>query len=234
MSRLVLVTGASRGIGRSIAEHFIATGDRVVALSRSGEGPSGSLESLTIDVADGDAVARALQGVAERHGAFDVTVINAGVTRDGLALRMDDATWREVLDVNLDGAFHCVRSVLPAMLKQRSGAIIFIGSVAPFIGLPGQANYAASKAGLVGLARSLASEIGRRNVTVNVVAPGFIETDMTAALSEQADAVRSRTALGRLGTADDVTGAVAFLASPAASFITGVVLPVDGGLSMGI
>ena len=170
----------------------------------------------------------------ERFGPVDVAVVNAGVTRDGLALRMSDEQWREVLATNLDGAFFTARAVLASMVRARSGSIIFMGSVSPFLGVPGQANYAAAKAGLVGLARSLAKEVASRGVTVNVVAPGFIDTDMTRLLGTTAEQMTASIPLGRVGLPTDIADAVGFLASNHARYITGVVLPVDGGLAMGI
>jgi 3-oxoacyl-[acyl-carrier protein] reductase len=212
MSRHVIVTGASRGIGAAIAELFVDAGDRVVALSRSGVAPAGCAKSLAVD---------AVKSAIEEYGPVDVAVVNAGVTRDGLAMRMSDEQWREVLATNLDGAFFTARATLASMVRARSGSIIFISSVSPFMGVPGQANYAAAKAGLVGLARSLAKEVATRGVTVNVVAPGLIDT-MAAMIP-----------MGRIGQPSDVAGVVGFLAGNQARYITGAVLCVDGGLAMG-
>ena len=233
-SPLVVVTGASRGIGRACAEHFRDAGARVVCLSRSGDGPSDTLLSMSVDVSDGTAVTAAFKSIVADHGSIDTVVINAGVTNDGLSVRMSDDQWRSVLSVNLDGAFFTARAALASMIRARRGSVIFIGSVSPFLGVPGQANYAAAKAGLIGLARSLAKEVASRGVTVNVVAPGFIDTDMTAALGETADALTTMIPLGRTGQPNDVAGVVAFLASDAARYITGTVIPVDGGLAMGL
>ncbi len=234
MTRHVVVTGASRGIGRRCAEWFVAQGDHVVALSRSGDAPSGVARALAIDVSDSSAVNDALKSAVSEFGPVDVIVVNEGVTNDGLAVRMSDEQWRSVLSVNLDGAFYSARAALGSMIRARSGAVIFVGSISPFLGVAGQANYAAAKAGIVGLARSLAREVASRHVTVNVVAPGFIATDMTAALGEGVDAVTATIPLGRVGDVEDVAQLVGFLASPAASYITGTVIPVDGGLAMGL
>jgi len=233
MSRHVIVTGASRGIGAAIAEHFIAEGDRVVGMSRSGDAPHGCARSFAVDVSDSAALNEAVKASIEQFGPVDVAVLNAGVTRDGLAMRMSDEQWREVLSINLDGAFFSARAVLASMVRARAGSIIFVGSVSPFIGVPGQANYAAAKAGLVGLARSLAKEVASRNVTVNVVAPGLIDTDMTSDLGAAKDAMSAMIPMGRIGEASDVAGVVGFLASNQARYITGAVLCVDGGLAMG-
>ncbi len=232
MSRHVIVTGASRGIGAAIAEHFVALGDRVVGLSRSGVAPEGCADALSIDVADADAVSAAVKASVERFGPVEVMVVNAGVTRDGLALRMSDEQWRDVLATDLDGAFYCARAALSSMVRNRRGSIVFIGSVSPFMGVPGQANYAAAKAGLVGMARSLATEVASRSVTVNVVAPGLIDTEMTVDLASR-EAMTARIPLGHAGAPADIAGVVGFLASNHARYITGAVIVVDGGLSLG-
>jgi 3-oxoacyl-[acyl-carrier protein] reductase len=233
MSRVVLITGASRGIGAAVAEYFIAAGDTVVALSRSGDAPAGVARALAVDVADSGAVALAVKDAVSDFGALDVVVANAGITRDGLAMRMSDEQWREVLSVNLDGAFYTARAALASMVRARRGSIIFIGSISPFYGVPGQANYAAAKAGLVGLARSLAREVASRSVTVNVVAPGFVDTDMTSELASK-DEMLGLVPAGRIGVPRDIAGVVGFLAGPDARYITGAVIPVDGGLAMGL
>lgn len=233
MSRHVLVTGASRGIGAAIAELFVASGDQVVAFSRSGDAPSGCARSVTLDVADSIAVNDAVKSAIADFGSVDVAVANAGVTHDGLAMRMSDEQWREVLSINLDGAFYTARAAMASMVRARRGSIIFISSVGPFMGVPGQANYAAAKAGLVGLARSLAKELATRGVTVNVVAPGLIETDMTNELASK-EAMAAMIPLGRVGRPADIAGVVRFLASDEARYITGAVVPVDGGMSMGL
>jgi 3-oxoacyl-[acyl-carrier protein] reductase len=234
MSRHVIVTGASRGIGASIADYFIAQGDQVVGFSRSGEAPSGCAQSVAVDVADSSAVNEAVKASIAAFGPVDVAVANAGVTRDGLALRMSDEQWREVLATNLDGAFFLARATLASMVRARSGSIIFISSVGPFMGVPGQANYAAAKAGMVGLARSLAKEVASRGITVNVVAPGLIETDMTSELGDAKESMSALIPMGRVGMPSDIAGVVGFLASNEARYITGAVLPVDGGMSMGL
>jgi len=234
MSRHVVITGASRGIGAAVAEHFLSLGDTVVGMSRSGDAPRGCALSLAVDVSSPESVGAAMKEAIAAHGAVDVLVANAGITRDGLAMRMGDEQWRDVLSTNLDGAFYCARAVLSSMVRARSGRIIFMGSVSPFYGVPGQANYAAAKAGMVGLARSLAREVASRGVTVNVVAPGFIDTEMTSQLGSTSDEMTALIPLGHMGTTADVAGLVAFLASDAAAYITGQVIAVDGGLAMGI
>jgi NAD(P)-dependent dehydrogenase (short-subunit alcohol dehydrogenase family) len=234
MSRHVIVTGASRGIGAAIAEWFIAQGDQVVGMSRSGDAPGGCAKSVAVDVADSSAVNGAVKAAIAEFGPVDVAVLNAGVTRDGLAMRMSDDQWREVLGTNLDGAFYCARATMASMVRQRAGSIIFIGSVGPFVGVAGQANYAAAKAGLVGLARALAKEVASRAITVNVVAPGLIDTDMTTDLGAAKDAMAAMIPMDRIGQPSDVAGVVGFLASNEARYITGAVLAVDGGLAMGL
>lgn len=233
MSRHIIVTGASRGIGAAIAEHFVAQGDNVVAFSRSGAAPEGCANSIAVDVSDSQAVNDAVKGAIEEFGPVDCVVVNAGITRDGLAMRMSDSQWREVLSINLDGAFFTARATLASMIRARAGSIIFVGSVSPFIGVPGQANYAAAKAGLVGLARSLAKEVATRSITVNVVAPGLIDTDMTSELGDAKETMSAMIPMGRIGQPSDVAGVVGFLASDQARYITGAVLCVDGGLAMG-
>lgn len=233
MSRHVLVTGASRGIGAAIAEHFINAGDTVVALSRSGVAPEGCAQSVALDVADSSAVNAAVKAAVDAFGPIEVAVVNAGVTHDGLAMRMSDDQWREVLSTNLDGAFYTARAAMTSMVRARRGSIIFIGSISPFIGVPGQANYAAAKAGLVGLARALAKEVASRSVTVNVVAPGLIETDMTSDLGAAREVMAAMIPLGHAGQPSDIAGVVGFLAGNHARYITGAVLCVDGGLALG-
>ena len=234
MSRVVLVTGASQGIGAAIASRFVELGDVVVTLSRRAVAPEGVAEAVAVDVSDSGAVTAAVKDLVERHGPIEVAVVNAGITRDGLALRMSDAQWRAVLSTDLDGAFYTARAVLAPMVRARRGSIIFVGSISPFLGVPGQANYAAAKAGLVGLARSLARELASRSITVNVIAPGLIETDMTADLAVDGPVGAAAIPLGRNGQPADVAAAVAFLASDGARYITGAVLPVDGGLALGL
>lgn len=234
MSRVVVVTGASRGIGRACVERFEAAGDRVAALSTSGDAV-GTAMGIRCDVADPKAVDEAFDAVESSLGPCEVLVANAGVTADQLAIRMDDEAWRRVLDVNLTGGFLCARRALRRMLRAHAGRVVFMSSVGGFLGVPGQANYAASKAGLVGLARALAREVGSRGITVNVVAPGLVDTDMTRAIPEdRRDAMAAQVPLGRLGAPEEVAEVVAFLASDAARYVTGAVLPVDGGLAMGL
>ena len=234
MNRHVIVTGASRGIGAAIAQYFLDEGDRVVALSRSGVAPDGCALSLAVDVADSSQVNEAVKQAVAELGPVDVAVVNAGVTRDGLAMRMSDEQWREVLATDLDGAFYTARATMASMIRARSGSIIFIGSISPFIGVPGQANYAAAKAGLVGLARALAKELATRGVTVNVVAPGLIETDMTSDLGAAKDEMAAMIPMGRIGQPSDIAGVVGFLASKHSRYITGAVIASDGGLALGL
>jgi 3-oxoacyl-[acyl-carrier protein] reductase len=234
MSRHVIVTGASRGIGNSIAQYFIDQGDRVVGISRSGEAPSGCVKSLAVDVSNSDEVTVAFKTCIDEFGPIDTMVANAGITRDGLAMRMSDEQWRDVLSINLDGSFYSARAALASMIKARSGSIIFISSISPFVGNPGQANYAASKAGLLGLARSLATEVAGRGVTVNVVAPGLIDTDMTSDIGAARDAMLSMIPMGKSGQPEDIAGVVGFLASNSARYVTGQIIAVDGGMSMGL
>ena len=230
--RVVLVSGGNRGIGRAVADRFAAGGDRVAVTVRAT--PVEGLLGVPCDVTDTAAVDKAVATVEEKLGTVEVLVANAGITDDKLLLQMDEASFASVLDTNLVGTFRLVKAALPKMLRSRRGRVVLISSVAALSGSPGQANYAASKAGLIGFARSLARELGRRNVTVNVVAPGFIETDMTAALGQaRRDEVLPQVPLGRFGLADEVAGAVHWLASPEAAYVTGAVIPVDGGLGMG-
>ena len=233
MNRHVIVTGASRGIGAAIAEHFIELGDRVVAISRSGHAPSGCVKSFALDVSHSSELTQAVKTSVEEFGPVSVAVINAGVTRDGLAMRMTDEQWREVMATDLDGAFYTVRAAMASMVRARNGSIIFIGSISPFIGVPGQANYAAAKAGLLGLARSLAKEVATRGITVNVVAPGLIDTDMTSDLGPARDQMAAMIPMGRIGQPSDIAGVVGFLASNDARYITGAVIACDGGLALG-
>jgi len=233
MSRHVIVSGASRGIGEAIAQSFIDNGDTVVGLSSSGVAPAGCATSLKVDVANPDEVTAAVKQAIELHGPVEVLVVNAGITNDGLAMRMSDDQWRSVLSVNLDGAFFCARAALSSMIRNRKGSIVFIGSISPFYGVPGQANYAAAKAGLVGLARSLAREVASRGITVNVVAPGFIDTDMTSDVAGL-EAMTALIPMGRIGQVNDIAGVVEFLASNHSRYLTGQVVAVDGGLAMGL
>ena len=230
--RVVLVTGGNRGIGRAVATAFAAGGDRVAVTSRSG--PVDGLFSVPCDITDSGSVDAAVGAVEAELGPIEVLVANAGVNDDKLLLQMDEESFGRVIDTNLTGSFRVVRRALPKMLRARKGRVILISSVVALSGSAGQANYAASKAGLVGLARSLAREIGSRNVTVNVVAPGFIETDMTAGLGqERQSAILAQVPLRRFGAVDEVAGVVHWLASDSAAYVTGAVVPVDGGLGMG-
>jgi 3-oxoacyl-[acyl-carrier protein] reductase len=233
--RVVVVTGASRGIGLACAGWFAERGDAVAALSSSGQSVDGAALSLACDVADPTAVGEAFTEVESALGDCDVLVANAGITEDQLALRMSDESWHRVLEVNLSGAFFCARRALRRMVRSHAGRIVFVSSVGAFVGLPGQANYAASKAGLVGLARSLAREVASRGVTVNVVAPGLVDTAMLGAVGDDRVAqLAAMVPLGRLAAAEEVAGLVGFLASADAAYVTGAVLPLDGGLSMGL
>ena len=232
--RTVLVTGGNRGIGLAIARSFADAGDKVVVTHRSGEPPEG-LDGVRCDVTDSDSVNAAFTEAEERLGGpVEVLVANAGVTKDGLLMRMSDDDWDTVIDTNLAGAFRCVRRASTGMIRLRRGRIILISSVVGLYGGPGQANYAASKAGLVGLARSITRELGGRGITANVVAPGFIETDMTAALPEETQKTyKAAIPAGRFASPEEVAAAVRFLAGPDAAYISGAVIPVDGGLGMG-
>jgi 3-oxoacyl-[acyl-carrier protein] reductase len=234
MSRHVIVTGASRGIGAAIAGHFVALGDQVVAFSRSGSAPHGCAASVSVDVTQSEQVNAAVKAAIAEFGPVEVCVINAGITRDGLAMRMSDEQWREVIATDLDGAFYTARATMASMVRARQGSLIFIGSVSPFLGVPGQANYSAAKAGLVGLARSLAKEVASRGVTVNVVAPGLVDTDMTSDLGPASDQMAAMIPMGRIAQPSDIAGVVGFLASNHARYITGAVLAVDGGLALGL
>ena len=233
MSRSVLVTGGNRGIGLAIARAFAAGGDAVAVTHRSEEPPEG-LYGVRCDITDTAQVEAAFGAVEAQQGPVEVLVANAGITRDQLVLRMPDEDFAAVLDTNLTGAFRCARRASKGMLRLRRGRMIFVSSVVGLTGSAGQTNYAASKAGLVGLARSLARELGSRCITANVVAPGFVETDMTAALGEQRRAeILGSVPLGRYASPAEVAEVVRFLAGDAAAYITGAVVPVDGGLGMG-
>ena len=231
--RVVLVTGGNRGIGRAIAERFVAEGYRVAVTARSGEGPEGTL-TVRADVTDAAAVDAAFTAVEAELGPVDVVVANAGVTKDTLLLRMSEDDFERVVDTNLTGAYRCAKRAASKMLRARWGRMIFISSVVGLYGSPGQVNYAASKAGLVGIARSITRELGSRNITANVVAPGFVETEMTAVLPEATQAeYKKNIPLGRMAAPAEVAGAVTWLASDAAGYVSGAVIPVDGGLGMG-
>jgi 3-oxoacyl-[acyl-carrier protein] reductase len=236
------VTGASRGIGRAIAERLAAGGAHVICVARGANADAtaaalttagGKAEAVSADVTDAAAVDALIKGAVEKHGKLDILVSNAGITRDQLMLRMKRADWDEVIATNLTAAFTLCQAALKPMIRQRSGRIIAIGSVVGQMGNAGQANYAASKAGLIGFCKALAKEVASRQVTVNVVAPGLVETDMTRAITESAKTDWSaQIPLGRMGTPADIAAAVSFLASDEASYITGQVLAVNGGMYM--
>ena len=233
MSRSVLVTGGNRGIGLAIARGFADAGDQVAITYRTGEPPAGLL-GVKADVTDPAAVDAAFSEAEAAHGPVEVLVANAGVTRDKLLLMMTDEDFGAVLDTNLAGSYRVAKRAAKTMIRARKGRMIFISSVVGLLGSAGQSNYAASKAGLVGLARSVARELGSRNITANVVAPGFVATDMTAALPEERQqAIIGQVPLGRYATTDEIAAVVRFLASDDAAYITGAVIPVDGGLGMG-
>jgi 3-oxoacyl-[acyl-carrier protein] reductase len=231
--RSVLVSGGNRGIGLAIARAFLALGDSVAVTSRSGGGPEGALH-LTCDVTDPAAVEQAFADAEAAHGPVEVLVANAGITADTLLLRMSEDAWDSVIQTNLTGTFRLTKRAAKGMLRLRRGRIILISSVVGMLGSAGQVNYAASKSGLVGIARSLTRELGSRSITANVVAPGFIETDMTSVLTDdQKSAIMGQVPLQRYGTVDEVAAAVTWLASPGGAYVSGAVIPVDGGLGMG-
>lgn len=240
--KTAIVTGASRGIGRAIAMELgrrgatvvaVARGDHATAVADAIRAAGGSAEALAVDVTDPAAIEALVSGTVQRHGRLDIVISNAGIARDQLMLRMKRADWDEVIATNLTAAFTLCQAALKPMIRQRSGRIVAVSSVVGQTGNPGQANYAASKAGLIGFCKSLAREVASRHVTVNVVAPGLIDTDMTKAIAEQArESWAAQIPLGRMGTPDDVAAAVCFLASDEASYITGQILAVNGGMYM--
>jgi len=233
VSRVVLVTGGSRGIGLACAQRFAALGDRV-AVTYNSSAPPDDLFGVNCDVTSTESVDAAFKSIEAEFGPVEVLVSNAGITKDGLLLRMSETDFSSVVDANLTAAYRVAKRATQGMLRARAGRIIFMSSVVALLGSAGQANYAASKAGLVGLARSLARELGSRSITVNVVAPGPVETDMTAALGEKRLAeLTAAVPLARMASPDEIAGVVAFLASADAAYITGAVIPVDGGLGMG-
>lgn len=233
MGRSVLVTGGNRGIGLAIAQAFLAQGDKVAITHRGSGAPEGML-GVQCDVTDAEAVDRAFAEVEAANGPVEILIANAGITDDTLLMRMDEEQFTRVIDANLTGAFRVTKRATRNMLKARFGRVVYISSVVGMLGAPGQVNYAASKAGLIGMARSIARELGSRNITANVVAPGFIETDMTAAMTEdRKKQILGSVPAGRYGQVEEIAAAVTFLASDQAGYINGAVLPVDGGVGMG-
>lgn len=231
--RTVLITGGNRGIGYAIAEAMVAAGHRVAVTARNGEGPKGTL-SVVADVTDSASLDTAIAQVEEKLGPIEVIVANAGITRDTLLMRMSDEDFEDVVNTNLTGVFRVVKRVTKSMLRAKYGRVILIGSVVGLLGSAGQVNYSATKSALVGIARSITRELGAKNITANVIAPGFIDTDMTAELGEELAAkYRSQIPAGRFATPEEVAKVVAWVASEDASYISGAVIPVDGGLGMG-
>lgn len=230
---VALVTGGNRGIGLAIAQSLQEAGHRVVITYRSGTPPQG-FDAIQMDVTDSQSVDSAFAKIEAEIGIPEIIVANAGITKDGLVMRMSDADFENVIDANLTGAFRVSKRAVKGLLKLKRGRLIFIGSVVGGVGAAGQVNYSASKAGLVGMARSYARELGSRSITANVIAPGFVETDMTADLDEKRRSeIADQVPLGRFCSAQEIADVVAFIASPQASYITGAIIPVDGGLGMG-
>ncbi|MHB1711980.1 MAG: 3-oxoacyl-ACP reductase FabG [Acidimicrobiales bacterium] len=238
--RVVLITGGSRGIGLSCAEWFLARGDRVAITSRSSGregdlGPADRLLSLACDVTDPAQIETGFAAIEEAWGPVEVLVANAGITRDALILRMGEEAWTDVIDTNLTGVFRVTKRAVSKMVRLHRGRIVMVSSISAFLGSPGQTNYAAAKAGLVGMARSLAREVASRSITVNVVAPGLVETDMLGALGEERKAaIEAQVPLGRIARPEEIASVIGFLSSDGAGYITGAVVPVDGGLAMGL
>ena len=233
MSQLALVTGGNRGIGLAIATALKGAGFEVVITYRSGQPPAG-FNSVKMDVTSESSVDEAFTAVEEQWGIPEVIVANAGITKDTLVMRMSEEDFTSVIDANLTGAFRVAKRATKGLLKAKRGRLIFIGSVVGGVGAAGQVNYSASKAGLVGMARSFSRELGSRSITANVIAPGFVETDMTAELDEKRRGeIAAQVPLGRFCSAEEIADVVAFIASPQASYITGAIIPVDGGLGMG-
>lgn len=233
MTRTALVTGGNRGIGKAIAEKLISDGYRVAITSRDGSGPEGALK-VKADLNNPQSLDAAIQEIEQELGPIEVLVANAGITNDQLLLRMTDEDFESVIQTNLTGTFRVVKRSIRGMLKSKFGRIVMIGSVVGSIGSPGQVNYSASKSGLVGMARSITQELGGKNITANVVAPGFINTDMTAALAEETkNEYKSRIPAGRFAEPEEVAATVGFLISNDAAYISGAIIPVDGGLGMG-
>ena len=231
--RVVLITGGNRGIGYAIAKEFVAAGHKVAVTVRKGSGPDGAL-SVKADVLDSGSLDSAIAEVEAKLGPIEVLVANAGITKDSLLLRMSDEDFEEVINTNLNGVFRIMKRATKSMIKQRFGKVLLIGSVVGLLGSPGQINYSASKSALVGMARSISRELGGRGITANVVAPGFIDTDMTSELSaDQQKDYLSRIPAGRFASPEEVAKVVSWLASDDAAYITGAVIPVDGGLGMG-
>jgi 3-oxoacyl-[acyl-carrier protein] reductase len=232
-ARTVLITGGNRGIGKAIAEEFLAQGHRVAVTVRSGTGPEGSL-SVVADVTDAASLDAAIPKVEEKLGPIEVLVANAGITKDTLLMRMTDEEFESVVNTNLNGVFRVVRRATKSMIKNRFGRVVLIGSVVGLLGSAGQVNYSATKSALVGMARSITRELGNRGITANVVAPGFIDTDMTAELSEALqDEYKKKIPAGRFAAPSEVAKVVTWLSSDESAYISGAVIPVDGGLGMG-
>ena len=233
MSSIALVTGGNRGIGLAVAQSLKAAGHDVVVTYRSGNAPEG-FKAVQMDVTSTESVDAGFASIEEQWGSPEIIIANAGITKDGLVMRMSDEDFESVIDANLTGAFRVARRATKGLLKLKRGRLIFIGSVVGTVGSAGQVNYSSSKAGLVGMARSFARELGSRGITANVIAPGFVETDMTATLDEKRRTeIAGSVPLGRFCSAEEIADVVTFIASPQASYISGALIPVDGGLGMG-